>query len=66
MAFVKTTLGQACKIAEAFDARGIWPEAGSTVKEARDKDNCTIAYQDEDGWYAHASLVGLDFAGLAA
>lgn len=66
MAFVKTTPGHACKIAELFEARWVWPHKNSTVKEARDQDNCTIAYQDEDGWFVHGSLVKPEKAGQVA
>lgn len=62
---MKTTPGHACNIAEAFDARWIWPRANSTVKEARDQDNCTVAYYDQDGWFVHSSLAGLGEAQIS-
>ncbi|MBN8294636.1 hypothetical protein JI664_21875 [Rhodobacter sp. NTK016B] len=66
MAFVKTTPGHACKVAEGFDARWAWSQANSIVKEARDPDGFTIAYYDEEGWFVHASLAGLDMREVAA
>lgn len=66
MAFVKTTPGYACKAAEAFGARWVWPSVNSSVQEARDADDCAIAYRDSDGFFVHASIAKLDLSDIAA
>jgi hypothetical protein len=66
MAFIKTTAGRACKVAELFGADWVYPSASSIVEEARDRDGCTIAYRDADGWFVHRSIASVDVTGIEA